>query len=198
MAGHSRRCRPACVLLRPPPAAAPVPNCRCPLLARARLYRCSRPPAALLSALGRSLQFELAVGLNGRVWLDAPRWVAACLAGCLPAVRRRGACLPIAVYRWSTCLSLLPALPGCLAVAGCSLALAPHALALLPALPACPAAACSSSTVILVANAIQSSEFLTAAQQEQLVAALLKGSSAAAAQRRQQQQQEQQQVEQQQ
>ncbi|EFN53535.1 hypothetical protein CHLNCDRAFT_59733 [Chlorella variabilis] len=88
----------------------------------------SRPPAALLSALGRSLQFELAVGLNGRVWLDAP----------------------------------------------------------------------SSSTVILVANAIQSSEFLTAAQQEQLVAALLKGSSAAAAQRRQQQQQEQQQVEQQQ
>ncbi|KAI3424177.1 hypothetical protein D9Q98_009536 [Chlorella vulgaris] len=83
----------------------------------------SRPPAAVLSALGRSLQFELAVGQNGRVWLDAP----------------------------------------------------------------------SPATVILVANAIQSSEFLSAAQQEALVAALLKGSSAAATRRQQQQQQQQQQ-----
>ncbi|KAL4424272.1 hypothetical protein ABPG75_001573 [Micractinium tetrahymenae] len=71
----------------------------------------SRPPAAVLSALGRALQFELAVGQNGRVWLDAP----------------------------------------------------------------------SPGTVVLVANAIQSSEFLSAPQQEQLVAALLRGSAAAAA-----------------
>jgi len=31
----------------------------------------SRPPPAVLAALGGSLQFELAVGLNGRVWVDA-------------------------------------------------------------------------------------------------------------------------------
>lgn len=31
----------------------------------------------MLSALGRSLQFEMAVGQNGRVWVDAPRWVLA-------------------------------------------------------------------------------------------------------------------------
>lgn len=51
-----------------PPAAPAAP-------APAPLPACSRPPAAVLSALGRSLQFELAVGLNGRVWLDAPRCV---------------------------------------------------------------------------------------------------------------------------
>ncbi|PSC74316.1 exosome complex component rrp40 [Micractinium conductrix] len=91
----------------------------------------SRPPAAVLSALGRALQFEMAVGQNGRVWLDAP----------------------------------------------------------------------SPATVILVANAIQSSEFLSPAQQEHLVAALLRGSSAAAAaaaRQRQQQQADGQQQEQQQ
>ncbi|KAI7838848.1 hypothetical protein COHA_007462 [Chlorella ohadii] len=86
----------------------------------------SRPPAAVLSALGRSLQFEMAVGQNGRVWVDAP----------------------------------------------------------------------SAATVVLVANTVQSSEFLTPQQQEQLVAALLKGSGAAAVQR--QQQERQQQLEQQQ
>ena len=35
----------------------------------------ARPPAAVLAALGAALQFEAAVGLNGRVWIDAPRWV---------------------------------------------------------------------------------------------------------------------------
>jgi exosome complex component RRP40 len=31
----------------------------------------ARPPAPVLSALGAKLQFELAVGMNGRVWLDS-------------------------------------------------------------------------------------------------------------------------------
>lgn len=47
---------------------SPILALRCP-------PRNSRPPAAVLSALGRSLQFEIAVGQNGRVWVDAPRWV---------------------------------------------------------------------------------------------------------------------------
>jgi exosome complex component RRP40 len=32
----------------------------------------AKPPPAVLAALGRSLQFELAVGLNGKVWIAAP------------------------------------------------------------------------------------------------------------------------------
>ena len=39
--------------------------------ALARLLLAS-PPSPVLEALGKSLQFELAVGLNGRVWIDAP------------------------------------------------------------------------------------------------------------------------------
>lgn len=37
----------------------------------------AQPPCALLAALGGALQFELAVGLNGRVWLESgtPRTV---------------------------------------------------------------------------------------------------------------------------
>ncbi|GAB4813358.1 hypothetical protein N2152v2_000404 [Parachlorella kessleri] len=31
----------------------------------------ARPPPAVLQALGQSLQFELAIGLNGRVWVSA-------------------------------------------------------------------------------------------------------------------------------
>eukprot|EP00887_Chlorella_sp_A99_P007047 scaffold2.g7047.t1 len=38
-------------------------------LARALL---ARPPAPVLAALGAALQFEVAVGQNGRVWIDAP------------------------------------------------------------------------------------------------------------------------------
>jgi len=49
----------------------------------------SRPPAAVLSALGRSLQFEMAVGQNGRVWVDAPRCVWQ-LRGCRQPVRSAG------------------------------------------------------------------------------------------------------------
>ena len=57
------------------------------------------------------------------------------------------------------------------------------------------APACSPSTVVLVTNAVQSSEFLSAQQQEALVAALLRGvaGAAAAAAIQQQQQQQQQQ-----
>ena len=32
----------------------------------------SRPPPAALLELGANLRFEIAVGMNGRVWLDAP------------------------------------------------------------------------------------------------------------------------------
>jgi exosome complex component RRP40 len=32
----------------------------------------AKPPPPVLAALGRSLQFELAVGVNGRVWIAAP------------------------------------------------------------------------------------------------------------------------------
>ena len=61
-----------------------------------------------------------------------------------------------------------------------------------PLIPPAPAnSACRSpATVILVTNAVQSSEFLSAAQQEQLVAALLKGGALAATAEQQQQQQQ--------
>ncbi|KAL4543023.1 hypothetical protein Ndes2526B_g03701 [Nannochloris sp. 'desiccata'] len=32
----------------------------------------TKPPPAVLAALGRSLQFELAVGVNGKIWIAAP------------------------------------------------------------------------------------------------------------------------------
>lgn len=32
----------------------------------------SRPPCAILSALGQQLQFEVAVGMNGRLWVNSP------------------------------------------------------------------------------------------------------------------------------
>ena len=32
----------------------------------------SQPPPAVLGALGRSMQFELAIGVNGKVWVEAP------------------------------------------------------------------------------------------------------------------------------
>ena len=32
----------------------------------------SSPPAPVFEALGTSLQFELAAGVNGRVWVQAP------------------------------------------------------------------------------------------------------------------------------
>jgi exosome complex component RRP40 len=38
------------------------------------------PPPDLLVALGREKPFEMSVGLNGRVWLDAPEGAAAAVA----------------------------------------------------------------------------------------------------------------------
>ena len=32
----------------------------------------SRPPCAILAALGQQLQFEVAVGMNGRLWVHSP------------------------------------------------------------------------------------------------------------------------------
>ena len=32
----------------------------------------ARPPCAVLATLGRALQFEIAVGQNGRAWVNAP------------------------------------------------------------------------------------------------------------------------------
>ena len=32
----------------------------------------SHPPPAVLSALGKALQYEIAVGMNGRVWVHSP------------------------------------------------------------------------------------------------------------------------------
>ncbi len=32
----------------------------------------AKPPAPVLQALGQALQFEVAVGLNGRVWINSP------------------------------------------------------------------------------------------------------------------------------
>ncbi len=31
------------------------------------------PPAPVLTALGETLKYEIAVGQNGRMWIDAPR-----------------------------------------------------------------------------------------------------------------------------
>lgn len=33
----------------------------------------SQPTPAILTALGRALQFELAVGLNGHIWVHSPK-----------------------------------------------------------------------------------------------------------------------------
>lgn len=71
---------------RPQPASRPAAS-----------LRRSRPPAAVLSALGRSLQFELAVGQNGRVWIAAPRCAASRRRALLPmlpvlTLRRVPAC----------------------------------------------------------------------------------------------------------
>lgn len=33
----------------------------------------NKPQPAILAALGRALQFELAVGLNGHVWVHSPK-----------------------------------------------------------------------------------------------------------------------------
>ena len=33
----------------------------------------SRPPAPVLMELGRAVPFEIAVGMNGRVWINAPK-----------------------------------------------------------------------------------------------------------------------------
>ena len=159
----------------------PVPAL-CTLPPSSRSAPCSRPPAAVLSALGRTLQFELAVGLNGRVWVDAPR------CGPLPA---RGCC-----QRGPACL------PACLPAGGQQFVFAAawQSLQLLGSArteTACrrchsPLSCCSPGTVVTVINAIQSSEFLSPAQQEALVAALTKGGGAAAAAAQRQQQIEQQ------
>ena len=33
----------------------------------------AEPPAPVLTALGESLKYEIAIGQNGRIWIDAPR-----------------------------------------------------------------------------------------------------------------------------
>lgn len=57
-------------------------ECSC-AFARALL---SRPAPPLLAALGKAVAFELAVGLNGRAWVDAPS--AALVARVAGALRR--------------------------------------------------------------------------------------------------------------
>jgi exosome complex component RRP40 len=37
------------------------------------------PPAPLLEALGKTLKYEIAVGQNGRIWIDAPAAASAVL-----------------------------------------------------------------------------------------------------------------------
>ena len=44
---------------------------RCTTSFAAKLLR--QPPPAILTALGKALQFELAVGLNGHIWVHSPK-----------------------------------------------------------------------------------------------------------------------------
>lgn len=39
----------------------------------------SKPPCAVLAALGAKQQFEIAVGMNGRVWVNSPNAITTIL-----------------------------------------------------------------------------------------------------------------------